>query len=98
MRRAGLGRAAGNLHLLEQVQEAAAHFELVGFAFDEYQVAAADVACHAFDGIHIDQSGAMDLPEQRRIELFGQIAHGLADQCLVLGGLHAGVFLVRTEK
>src|SRR5690242_4561147 len=62
-----------DLHLLEEVQEAAAHFEFFRAALDQHEVTAADVARHAFDGVDVDERGAVDLPEQRRIELFGQV-------------------------
>ena len=50
------------------------------------------------DGIDANHSGAMDLPEFVRIQLFDQLFDGLADERLEASRLDASVFILGAKK
>ena len=58
-----------SLHLLEQMIEGAAYFELFLAALDVDDLIAAEVAADLLDRIDANHGGAMDLPEFGRIQL-----------------------------
>ena len=82
------------LHLFKKMHIAAADLQFFGQSLDLYQMASAHVPDHTVDSGTIDQGGAMNLPEQRRIEFFGQFTDRLANQGLDVTGLHPGIFFV----
>src|SRR5439155_10772619 len=90
--------AEGASHALEQVRVAAAHLELLRPALDAHQLAPALVAADAGNGARVDQRGAVDLPELRRVERGNELPDRRADQRFLLRGLHAGVFLIGDEE
>src|SRR5437764_4424078 len=90
--------AAACLHLLEQMTEGAAHFELVVASFEVDNLIAAQVAADLRDRVDANDGGAMDLPELLRVELFDQFLDWLANQRLEGFGLHARVFVLGTEE
>src|ERR1700741_5058686 len=90
-------RMSGRSHALEQMGVAAADFELLVAALDGDDLAPAQVARHAGDGVRVDQRRAVDLPEQVGVELVDELLDRLADQRLDRRRLDAGVLLVRDE-
>src|SRR5450631_3439618 len=50
------------------------------------------------DVIDVDDGGAVDLPEARRVELVEELANGLADERLGLDGHHASILLVGMKE
>src|SRR5689334_4959265 len=85
-------------HLLEEVIERSAHFELLGAAFHVNDLMAAKVAAHLFDRIDANDGRPMDLPELIGIELVDQFLDRLADQCLERRRLHANIFVLGAEE
>src|SRR6266850_7668087 len=77
---------------------AAAHLELLRAALDAHQLAPALVAADSGDGAGVDQRGAMDLPELRRVERGDELPDRRADQRFLLRGLDAGVLFVRDRR
>src|SRR6266851_3450324 len=77
-------RLRGALHALEQVRVAAAHLELLRAALDAHQLAPALVAADAGNGAGVDQRGAVDLPELRRVEPGDELPDRRADQRFLL--------------
>src|SRR6266496_3568377 len=90
--------AQASLHLLEQMIEAAAHFEFFLAAFNMHDLMAAEISAHLLDGVDADDRGAMDLPELVRVQLIDQLLDRLADQGLETLGLHSSVFVLGAEK
>ena len=90
--------AARQLHALEQPRIAAADFELLVVPAHGHDLAAAEVAAHAGDGLDVDQRAAVDLPELLRVELVHQLLDGLSDQRFNLRCLHARVLFVADES
>src|SRR5258706_14119149 len=97
-RSSSAGWEALTLHLPEQMREAAADLELLRVVFEGHQLAAPQVAHHAGHRPHVHDRGAVNLPEQRRVELLGQLPDRNPDQRFVSLRLNARVFLVGHEK
>ena len=63
-----------------------------------HDLSAPEVARDTGDRIHPHQGGAVNLPEQLRVQLVDQLFDRLANQRLDAGGLHPGVLFVADEK
>src|ERR1700694_1371686 len=96
--RSGTSSNCGDLHLLEQVIEGAAHFEFFLAALDMHHLTAAEVAADLLDRVDANHGGAMDLPEFVRIQLIDQLLDRFADQRLETLGLHSSVFVLGAEE
>src|SRR5690606_21690230 len=85
------------LHVPEQRHERRADGEGFGPRLQPYGAAATVVADHARDRTQVDDRGAVDLLEGRRIQHRQQVLDRRAQQRLALGGDDAGVLVVGAE-
>src|SRR5882762_8261276 len=85
------------LHLAEAMGIGVTHGQQLVAAFQAHLSVAAQVAHHAGDGVNVDDSRTMNLPEGGRIQLVAQLLDGLADQRLLRGGDYPRVLAVGLE-
>src|SRR4029078_11010099 len=73
------------LHLAKEVGVAFAHGQQLGPLLELHMQIATNVARHTADRADIDESRAVDLPEQARVELVGQFLDRLSYERLRAG-------------
>src|SRR5690349_4820141 len=92
-----LPRCASSSHLSKPVRERLTDGQRFGAVLELDDIAARQIARDTGDRLHVDDCGAMDLPELRRIELGRELFERLADQRLTNRGDDARVLRVRLK-